>query len=378
MNRGFLYYYYIFINSIIICNSYSNHLYRISIVPISILKQLKTATISGSSITLNMQENESIYEKNMINNISNDINNNINDNINKNIKIDINYDEDDEKEVVKTINEEIYDIIQIYLIAEANGDLFKVDPNILTNNGHILTQGRIYEDIMKGLLSNCKTNDDTIALEKVDNFLNGYIKTERKSRSRLKINYILAGASSNRFEESILLLSECDEIDEDLIDYIDSLIKKSMMNSSGPLGMIDYDENDFEESNVTIDILRMIQRRLITEKSTKGNINLRLLGQLLNEPSSKLRESLVTKTLITMESIDSFTQFVKDGIDHVSKRSTDKINEATPDISDDTLEKMKDILYSVEKLFEKLKIGTSLSENVFSTGDPDEDEIKNE
>jgi hypothetical protein len=321
-----------------------------------------------------MQENESIYNKNIINNINNDINNNINDNINKNIRIDTNYDDDDNDDV-KTINEEIYDIIQLYLKAEANGDLFKVDPNILTNNGHILTQGRVYEDIMKGLLSNSKTNDDTIALEKVDNFLNGYIKSERKSRSRLKINYILAGASSNRFEESILLLSECDEIDEDLIDYIDALIKKSMMNSSGPLGMIDHDENDFEGSNVTIDVLRMIQRRLITEKNTKGNINLRLLGQLLNEPSAELRESLVTKTLITMESIDSFTQFVKDGIDHISKRHNDKKNEATPDISDDTLEKMKDILFSVETLFEKLKIGVSLKENVFST-DRDENENK--
>ena len=379
MNSTLLYYALFLINSII-CNSYTSISYNRHTSTIS--------TISSTISSISIRRDSSSIINNMMkqlksttilynNNIINDINNDINNNINKNIKIDINYDDND-NDNIKTINEEIYDIIQLYIKADANGDLFKVDPSILTQNGHILTQGRIYEDIIKELLNNCITSEQTLALERVDNFLNGYIKTERKSRSRLKVNYILAGASSNRFEESILLLSECDEIDEDLIDYLDGLVKKAMMNSNGPLGMIDFDDSDFEGTTVTIDILRMIQRRLLTEKSTKGNTNLRLLGQLLNEPSAKLRESLVSETLNTMESIDSFTQFVKDGIDHISKRPVDEDekNSASPEISDDTLEKMKDIIYSVDKLFKKLKIGTSDNENedVFSTSDMEDDE----
>jgi len=209
-----------------------------------------------------------------------------------------------------------------------------------------------------------------MALERVDKFLNGYIKTERKSRCRLKVNYILAGASSNRFEESILLLSECDEIDDDLIDYIDGLIKKSIVNNNGPLGMIDYEDNDIEDNNnVTIDVLRMIQRRLLAEKQTKGDVNLKLLAQLLNESSTKLRESLLNESLNTMEKIESFTQYINDGIQHMLQRTNEKKIQSTPSLSDDTLEKMKDILYSVETLFKKLK-----SENLFSTNSDDNNE----
>ena len=220
------------------------------------------------------------------------------------------------------------------------------------------------------MLKNCKSSEETIALERVDNFLNGYIKTERKSRCRLKINYILAGASSNRFEESILLLSECDEIDDDLIDYLDGLIKKSIVNNSGPLGLIDYEDvgdsedNEIEENNITIDVLRMIQRRLLAEKRTKGDVNLKLLAQLLNEPSTKLRESLLNRSLNTMETIESFTQYISDGIQHMSQRRNEKKSQGASSLSDDTLEKMKDILYSVDTLFKKLKSETTFSTNI--------------
>lgn len=213
-----------------------------------------------------------------------------------------------------------------------------------------------------------------MALERVDNFLNGYIKTERKSRCRLKVNYILAGASSNRFEESILLLSECDEIDDDLIDYLDGLIKKSIVSNNGPLGLIDYEDNEdkedneIEDDNITIDVLRMIQRRLLAEKQTKGDINLKLLAQLLNEQSTKLRESLLYKSLNSMEKIESFTQYMNDGIQHMSQRN-EKKSQGSPSLADDTLEKMKDILYSVETLFKKFK-----SETTFSTNSDDSNE----
>jgi hypothetical protein len=148
------------------------------------------------------------------------------------------------------------------------------------------------------------------------------------------------------------------------------LIKKSIVNNNGPLGMIDYEDNDIEDNNnVTIDVLRMIQRRLLAEKQTKGDVNLKLLAQLLNESSTKLRESLLNKSLNTMEKIESFTQYINDGIQHMSQRTNEKKIQSTPSLSDDTLEKMKDILYSVETLFKKLK-----SENLFSTNSDDNNE----
>jgi hypothetical protein len=51
------------------------------------------------------------------------------------------------------------------------------------------------------------------------------------------------------------------------------------------------------------------------------------------------------------------------------ERTNEKKIESTPSLSDDTLEKMKDILYSVETLFKKLK-----SENLFSTNSDDNNE----
>jgi hypothetical protein len=160
-----------------------------------------------------------------------------------------------------------------------------------------------------------------------------------------------------------------------LIDYLDGLIKKSIVSNNGPLGLIDYEDNEdkedneIEDDNITIDVLRMIQRRLLAEKQTKGDINLKLLAQLLNEQSTKLRESLLYKSLNSMEKIESFTQYMNDGIQHMSQRTNEKKIESTPSLSDDTLEKMKDILYSVETLFKKLK-----SENLFSTNSDDNNE----
>ena len=44
-------------------------------------------------------------------------------------------------------------------------------------------------------------------MKKVDSFLRGFIQSERIKRSRMKVNYILAGAESGRLEDAIGLLS---------------------------------------------------------------------------------------------------------------------------------------------------------------------------
>ena len=61
----------------------------------------------------------------------------------------MNYDNDnDDENSNKSISDDIYDIIQLYISADRNGNLYTVDPSILTNNGHILTQGIIIINII--------------------------------------------------------------------------------------------------------------------------------------------------------------------------------------------------------------------------------------
>ena len=72
---------------------------------------------------------------------------------------------------------------------------------------------------------------DIAIIERVDAFLTGFISSERKARSKLKLNYIIAGASSNRMESAIGMLSETDQIDDDLLMFIDALIRKKKVSS---------------------------------------------------------------------------------------------------------------------------------------------------
>ena len=83
-----------------------------------------------------------------------------------------------------------------------------IDPKMLIENAHVLSKGHMYEEVIKSKLEKAQNADDTLALKRVDALLKGFLSSERKQRSRLKINYILAGANTHRLDEAIQLLSE--------------------------------------------------------------------------------------------------------------------------------------------------------------------------
>ena len=78
----------------------------------------------------------------------------------------------------------------------------------LMERSYILCKGRIYESIMDDLLQSSASMDDTRKIEQVDVIIRGFVLSERKVRSRQKMNYILAGASTNRLDSAIRTLSE--------------------------------------------------------------------------------------------------------------------------------------------------------------------------
>jgi hypothetical protein len=114
-------------------------------------------------------------------------------------------DSDGYKEVL-SIQEEIRSIVEVFKTAD--GGVGSVDPSILTDNAHILTKSKFYEIVMEDIIRGCVTSKEVTKIEAIDSFLRGFIVSERKQRSRLKLNYIIAGASSNRLDESIQMLAD--------------------------------------------------------------------------------------------------------------------------------------------------------------------------
>lgn len=78
----------------------------------------------------------------------------------------------------------------------------------LTERSYILCKGRIYESIMDDLLQSSISMDEIKRIEQIDVILRGFVLSERKVRSRQKMNYILAGASTNRLDSAIRTLAE--------------------------------------------------------------------------------------------------------------------------------------------------------------------------
>jgi hypothetical protein len=73
------------------------------------------------------------------------------------------------------------------------------------------------------------------------------------------------------------------EIDDDLINYLDKLVQQELNRILGPTATSD-DETKVEGVGKTvIEILRLVQRRLKTEQIAQDKFNLRLLGRLINE-----------------------------------------------------------------------------------------------
>ena len=100
---------------------------------------------------------------------------------------------EDMNSILKT---EIKEIVTSFLaqIIEKNADIMSVvNPLTLGDNAYVLAKNTLYEDVMEELLLNVVDTKQAEAIQRIDAILKGFIQTERKTRSRLKLNYILAG-----------------------------------------------------------------------------------------------------------------------------------------------------------------------------------------
>lgn len=88
-----------------------------------------------------------------------------------------------------------------------NNSFDDIDPTIFTENAHILCRGRLYEDVISNLIASAKSEQASQHLQRIDALIRGFLSSERKSRSRLKVNYLLAAASEELFDDAMEALS---------------------------------------------------------------------------------------------------------------------------------------------------------------------------
>lgn len=247
-----------------------------------------------------------------------------------------------------SIEEDVSRILEMYFQAEGTADgIRSVNPSILLENAPFLAKGRIYEQVLKKKMDQLRSNDDIVRLGNVDSFIRGFVLSERKSRARLKVNYIMAGATSNRLDESIELLYNTEEIDEDLLLYINSLINKQLVRSGGPTAESEDDLEPDSTGSKTIQVLRLIYKRLEAQMKTQGKMELILLAKLMSEEDAAAREKILRSQLVKVEDMDGFANFVRSGIDHMTA-----VSSQGKEVSVGKIERMKDILISANELLQ--------------------------
>lgn len=248
-----------------------------------------------------------------------------------------------------TIEEDIEQILDLYLTAETKkmkeegGGLQSVSPTVLMENAAFLCKGRLYEKVIKRRMETSASAEEAGLLQRVDSFMLGFIKSERKSRSRLKVNYIIAGATSNRLDRSIDLLHEADEIDEDLMQYISGLIKRQTLRLGGPAAESE-DDLPLGTGKNAIEILKMIYKRLEAQMKTQGKAELILLAKLMLEQDPSRREDILKDQLYKVEDMENFAFFVESGIEHLTMNASSQDQQ----VSVGKVERMKDILLSAK------------------------------
>ena len=281
-----------------------------------------------------------------------------------------------------TLKEHVFKIIHTLLKdqptgAEAAKDSSveaRIDTKILIDNAHILVQGHVYEDAMEELLNLCKGKEAVNALERLDGLLRSFIQNERKSRCRLKVNYLINGATSNRLDEAITMLSNADEIDENLLRFIDGLIEKRITMLGGPAADREDEKLLSPSGKDAVNVLKMIHKRLSAEIQLSKDYNLRLLSMLIAEKDDDKLDSSLRKSLRTVEKFQIFSSYLEECIDHLSRtieqQSTFTVEDQSEIKSDNRIEilqRSREILRRVSELSRTLKTGLSDEDDLFST-----------
>eukprot|EP01041_Mallomonas_annulata_P003220 gene3220-6365_t len=291
-----------------------------------------------------------------------------------------------------TFREEIDNMIDSFLKPDISTGLPKVnvDPRVLMENAHILVKGRIYEEVIEQRINDKLNAAEIDAIKELDNSLRGFISTERKARARLKLNYILEGATSNRLEDAIRTLSESDEIDDALLLYTDSLVSKVMLRAGGVSALADEEGEETLQggSKATVDLLRMVQRRLRVELQLEadGRDELRLLAKLVAEDQLEVRERELRQSLLRVEDLELFVSLLEGAITHLSstsstltptsdgngnsRTSSSPYGSSTTASAPGTLERLRDIRVSVGRVEDMLRTGLR-DQDLFSTSPED-------
>lgn len=283
--------------------------------------------------------------------------------------------EGDDRTVQADITGILSNLLSKEIQAVNQGSTTTPDPSLLLENAYLLSKGRLYESCMRDLVGQCGTAQEVKAAERLDTYLRGFILSERKSRARLKLNYIMAGAASNRLDQAVVLLAESDEIDDDLLAHVDALVKKEMIRSIGPA----YDAEDKSEEDkldsvgkYAVDVLRMVKRRLQVELQSEGQPDVKLLGLCLNERRVEAIEEMVC-SLASVERIEQFDAFIASGISYLledlagpaeDKSEARLKQEASKGV---TLARMRDVKGIVERVLQRLETGLADSSDIFST-----------
>ena len=139
---------------------------------------------------------------------------------------------------------------------------------------------------MEELLDECDSKEAVSMLERLDGVVRSFIQSERKSRCRLKVNYLINGAASNRLEEAIFMLSNANEIDDNLLRFIDSLIQKRITFVGGPTADKEDKKLLSASGKDAVSALKMVYKRLKAEMQFKKDFNLKLLAELIDEKDS--------------------------------------------------------------------------------------------
>lgn len=117
--------------------------------------------------------------------------------------------EEEEESDEMTIHEEINEIINILVAIDEMGEINNLKPSFLTERAHFLCNGKKYEEVYQARLKeDCLTPEQLERLQRVHSLLSGFISSEKKLRSRLKVNYILACILDKQMlEEAVKTLS---------------------------------------------------------------------------------------------------------------------------------------------------------------------------
>jgi hypothetical protein len=255
----------------------------------------------------------------------------------------------EDSECIRTIIEGLREHIR------TEGDLSTLNFNLFMNNTHILCKHRLYEKVMNGYLLECINENQLSTLHEVEMFLSSFIATERRNRARMKFEYIIAGAVTKRLDDAISLLSSAEEIDDDLIAYIDYLSTKS--SSIEDLNTITLEsvqqhlrDDVHTDKSHKEEVLSLIRKRLEVELKLDYNSNkgsyVRMLHELVNVDNEEDQSQIIKKHLKTLEDIENFNQFLEEGIAYLS--ATDGAALDSRNIL--ALKRMKDVAQLMESI----------------------------